>query len=55
MIESNIKAGRQDLIPGKELIYGLSITDACVGWEDTHKLVEDLARCSSPASPQGGD
>ena len=54
MIESHLKAGRQDLMPGKELVYGLSITDACVGWEDTRKLVEDLARCSSPASPQGG-
>jgi 3-deoxy-7-phosphoheptulonate synthase len=30
-------------MPGKELVYGLSITDACVGWEDTGKLVEDLA------------
>jgi 3-deoxy-7-phosphoheptulonate synthase len=43
MIESHLKAGRQDLMPGKELIYGLSITDACVGWEDSRKLVEDLA------------
>ena len=43
MIESHLKAGRQDLMPGKELVYGLSITDACVGWEDTGKLVEDLA------------
>ena len=31
MIESHLKAGRQDLMPGKELVYGLSITDACVG------------------------
>jgi len=30
-------------MPGKELVYGLSITDACVGWKDTGKLVEDLA------------
>jgi 3-deoxy-7-phosphoheptulonate synthase len=43
MIESHLKAGRQDLLPGKELVYGLSITDACVGWEDTRKLVEHLA------------
>jgi hypothetical protein len=27
-------------MPGKELVYGLSITDACVGWEDTGKLVD---------------
>jgi len=43
MIESHLKAGRQDLMPGKELVYGLSITDACVGWENSRKLVEDLA------------
>ena len=43
MMESHLKAGRQDLMRGKELVYGLSITDACVGWEDTRKLVEDLA------------
>ena len=34
MIESHLKAGRQDLLPGKELVYGLSITDACIGWDD---------------------
>ena len=48
MIESHLKAGRQDLMPGKELIYGLSITDACVGWEDSRKLVEDLADAVRP-------
>jgi 3-deoxy-7-phosphoheptulonate synthase len=43
MVESHLKAGRQDLIPGKELVYGLSITDACVGWEDSLALLEALA------------
>ncbi|MEX0803197.1 MAG: 3-deoxy-7-phosphoheptulonate synthase AroG [Candidatus Binatia bacterium] len=43
MIESHLKAGRQDLMPGKQLVYGLSITDACVGWEDTRNLIEELA------------
>ncbi len=43
MVESHLKAGRQDLIPGKELLYGQSITDACVGWEDSRKLIEGLA------------
>jgi 3-deoxy-7-phosphoheptulonate synthase len=43
MIESHLKAGRQDLLPGKELIYGLSITDACIGWEDSHRLLHILA------------
>jgi 3-deoxy-7-phosphoheptulonate synthase len=43
MVESHLKAGRQDLVPGKELVYGLSITDACVGWEDSHALLDALA------------
>ena len=41
--EKQVEVGRQDLIPSKELIYGLSVTDACVGWEDTRKLVDHLA------------
>jgi 3-deoxy-7-phosphoheptulonate synthase len=44
MIESNLKAGRQDLVPGKELVYGQSITDACIGWEESVPLLEELAR-----------
>jgi len=43
MIESNLKAGRQDLVPGKELIYGQSITDACIGWEESVPLLEGFA------------
>jgi 3-deoxy-7-phosphoheptulonate synthase len=43
MAESHLKAGRQDLVPGKELIYGMSITDACIGWEDSTTLLEELA------------
>jgi 3-deoxy-7-phosphoheptulonate synthase len=43
MIESHLKAGRQDLVPGKELVYGQSITDACIGWEDTRVLLDSLA------------
>jgi 3-deoxy-7-phosphoheptulonate synthase len=43
MIESNLKAGRQDLLPGKELVYGQSITDACIGWEHSVPLLEELA------------
>jgi 3-deoxy-7-phosphoheptulonate synthase len=43
MIESHLKAGRQDLLPGKELAYGQSITDACIGWEDSVPLLEELA------------
>jgi len=43
MIESNLKSGRQDLIPGKELTYGQSITDACIGWEESIPLLERFA------------
>ena len=43
MIESHINPGRQDLVPGKPLDYGVSITDACLGWEDTKGLLETLA------------
>lgn len=43
MIESHLKAGRQDLMPGKELVYGQSITDACIGWEDSVPLLDSLA------------
>src|SRR5688572_2631206 len=44
MIESHLKEGRQDLLPGKELCYGMSITDACIGWEDTVVALEELAQ-----------
>jgi 3-deoxy-7-phosphoheptulonate synthase len=43
MVESHLKAGRQDLIPGKELAYGMSITDGCIGWEDSRKVLAVLA------------
>ncbi len=43
MAESHLKAGRQDLAPGKTLIYGQSITDGCISWEDTRKLLDTLA------------
>jgi 3-deoxy-7-phosphoheptulonate synthase len=43
MIESHINAGRQDLVPGKPLEYGVSITDACLSWADTTKLLDTLA------------
>ena len=43
MAESHLQAGRQDLVPGKPLVYGQSITDACIGWDDTSRLLESLA------------
>jgi len=43
MCESHLVEGRQDLIPGKALEYGKSITDACIGWEPTIDLLDTLA------------
>lgn len=42
MVESHLLEGRQDLVPGRPLVYGQSITDACLGWEDSVKLLETL-------------
>ncbi len=43
MIESHIEPGRQDVVAGRDLVYGQSITDACLGWEDSVPLLEELA------------
>ncbi|HUB28840.1 MAG TPA: 3-deoxy-7-phosphoheptulonate synthase [Terracidiphilus sp.] len=43
MIESNLVAGAQKLVPGQPLVYGQSITDACIDWPETHALLTGLA------------
>jgi 3-deoxy-7-phosphoheptulonate synthase len=43
MIESHLVGGRQDLQQGRELIYGQSITDGCLGWEDSVLVLDKLA------------
>ncbi|MBB6055714.1 3-deoxy-7-phosphoheptulonate synthase AroG [Tolumonas osonensis] len=43
MVESHLVEGRQDLVEGQELICGQSITDACIGWDDTANLLRQLA------------
>ena len=43
MIESNLVEGRQDIEEGKELTYGQSVTDACLGWDDSVGLLRDFA------------
>ncbi|MFP4534191.1 MAG: 3-deoxy-7-phosphoheptulonate synthase [Spirochaetaceae bacterium] len=40
MLESNLLPGRQPIAPVEELTYGRSITDACIGWEETEELLE---------------
>ena len=44
MLESNLNEGRQDLKPGVALQPGVSITDACLGWDQTEPVLETLAR-----------
>ena len=41
--ESNLVEGRQQLIPGQTPVYGQSITDACLGWDDTVRLLDQMA------------
>ena len=43
MIESHLVEGNQSLDSGEPLAYGKSITDACIGWEDTDTLLRQLA------------
>lgn len=43
MLESHLVAGNQKVIPGQELTYGQSITDACMSWSDTEGLLSELA------------
>ena len=43
MLESHLVEGRQDVVPGQELVYGKSITDACINWETTDILLRELA------------
>ena len=44
MLESHLVGGRQDARPGQPLVYGQSITDACLGWDDTIPVLEELAK-----------
>ncbi|NYT37104.1 3-deoxy-7-phosphoheptulonate synthase AroG [Allopusillimonas soli] len=60
MIESHLVAGRQDLVAGKPLVYGQSITDGCIDWDTTVQVLDRLAEAvrarrqaqSSPAHSQ---
>jgi 3-deoxy-7-phosphoheptulonate synthase len=42
MIESHLIEGRQDQMPDRELTYGQSITDPCIGWDDTVEMLHEL-------------
>ena len=43
MLESHLEAGRQDWVAGAALRFGVSITDACIGWEETETLLDEMA------------
>jgi 3-deoxy-7-phosphoheptulonate synthase len=43
MIESNLKSGSQRVVEGQALVYGKSITDGCLSWEETLPLLKTLA------------
>ncbi|RTZ40926.1 3-deoxy-7-phosphoheptulonate synthase [Candidimonas sp. SYP-B2681] len=43
MIESNLVGGRQDMVPGQPLVYGQSITDGCIDWDSSVKVLERLS------------
>lgn len=44
MIESHLVAGRQDLVPGQSLVYGQSITDGCIDFDQTVDVLDRLAQ-----------
>ena len=63
MIESHLVGGRQDRAPGRALVYGQSITDACLAWDDTVPVLQALAeavrerrlaRAAVPAAKSAG-
>jgi 3-deoxy-7-phosphoheptulonate synthase len=54
MIESHLLAGRQDLVPGRALTYGQSVTDACIDWETSVGLLDALANAVRVRRRAGG-
>lgn len=43
MVESHLVAGRQDMVEGQSLTYGQSITDGCIGWDESEAVLHRLA------------
>ncbi|MHB9137815.1 MAG: 3-deoxy-7-phosphoheptulonate synthase, partial [Victivallaceae bacterium] len=42
MLESNLLEGRQDIVPGVKPVPGVSITDSCIGWDETEALIRTV-------------
>ena len=53
MLESFLEAGRQDVVAGQPLVYGKSITDACMAWDATEMVLENLADAVSARRMMG--
>jgi 3-deoxy-7-phosphoheptulonate synthase len=54
MIESHLREGRQDIVPGQPLQPGVSVTDACIGFEQTAPLLHTLAEAVRARRRLGG-
>ncbi|MEB2283775.1 MAG: 3-deoxy-7-phosphoheptulonate synthase [Polyangiaceae bacterium UTPRO1] len=50
LVESNLSSGRQDWVAGSALRYGVSITDACIGWDETEALLGEIAAATCAKS-----
>ena len=44
MIESHLEEGRQDIVPGQPLKHGVSVTDACISFDQTVPVLDGLAQ-----------
>ena len=53
MIESHLNPGKQKLEIGRDLRYGVSITDACIGWDDSEALLHELAKAVATRREHG--
>lgn len=51
MLESHLEPGRQKWEPGLPLAYGVSITDACIGWAETRELLAEIEACVAAQRP----
>jgi 3-deoxy-7-phosphoheptulonate synthase len=49
LLESNLHPGKQSWVPGGSMAYGVSITDACMGWEETEPLLYEIAEAVGAA------
>jgi 3-deoxy-7-phosphoheptulonate synthase len=55
MLESNLESGSQDPAPhGEGLRYGVSVTDACVGWPETEAALADAYARTDPSARRPG-